>query len=72
MVTLPQNFLKGQKCIKSIEAHHQLVEQALVYLLVYRLLGYRVCRDVPTVVGTDHHSNKIATTITQQPLQIHL
>ena len=26
--------------------------------------------DVPTVVGADHHSCKIATTTTQQPLQI--
>ena len=29
-------------------------------------------RNVPTVVGTNHYSNKITTTTTQQPLQIHL
>ena len=28
-----------------------------------------VYRDVPTVVGADHHSHKIATTTTQQPLR---
>ena len=28
--------------------------------------------DVPAVVGTNHHSNEIATTTSQQPLQIHL
>jgi len=28
--------------------------------------GYPVYRDVPTVVNTDHHSHKIATTTTQQ------
>jgi len=34
--------------------------------------GTRLYRDVPTVVSTDHHSDKIATTTTHQPLQIHL